>query len=177
MAAEFGKASDTYDATGKLHRKVYPPRIMKDWPFGLKGDALGKPCVPTYLIYKKATRKLLYWGFAAQRYLDTSTPKIPPDEVYVVEHIKLLLPDPDKAIQTTPANVRYKRKREELYQNLQMKPFEVFQDLLDVSFNAVVYSALGNFGSFSSYKVELALAFPSGWAEDVHRQVAETAAS
>lgn len=166
---------DRLDGEGNVlrHKIGSRPAIeMKDWPGGHKGDAIGKACLPTDLVYDRATRKLLFWGFEAQRYLDDPHPEISPERVFVVQHIKLLLPDPDRAKVPTPATARYKIKRDELIRVLGKQPSEVFQDFMNPVIHELVKSATRYYGSFNSHQVELVLAFPSGWAEYIHTEVA-----
>lgn len=89
-----------------------------------------------------------------------------------MQHIKLLLPDPDQARVRTPASERHKRRREELVRVLGKQPIAVFEDFMNAVVSEVVNSAKRCYGDFSSNQVELALAFPSGWPESVHREVA-----
>jgi len=166
---------DSFTPEGKLHRERGRVSItnIRDWPGGNKGDATGNVCVPTDLVYSKADRKLLFWGFQAQQYLDDPYPEIHPDTVFVVEHIKLLLQDPDEAKTSTVASERYRVLRNRLIATLGKQPREVFEDFLNELIAHVIGSAHRKyFNGIHSCKVELVLAFPSGWPDYIHTTVA-----
>ena len=173
--ARFGRARDVHDATGQVHRQPLnsrPPIEMKSWPGGNKGDAIGKECLPADLIYDRVTHELLFWGFEAQRYLDDPDPEISLERVLAVHHIKLLLNDPDRAKSSNAAITRYRKLRDEIFRVLGKSPFDLFQDFMDVIVNEVVKTAKRYYPHFSPRQVELVLAFPSGWSDSIHRQVA-----
>ncbi|KAH7346271.1 hypothetical protein BKA65DRAFT_273898 [Rhexocercosporidium sp. MPI-PUGE-AT-0058] len=173
--ARFVRVWDTYDAGGRVHRQSMgnrPPVEMKNWPGGYKGDTIGKQCLPTDLVYDRFTGDLLFWGFEAQRYLDDPVPEISLDRVLVVQHIKLLLNDPDKAKVQTAATARYRKLREEIFDVLEKSPFDLFEDFLNVVLNEVAGTVKLYYHAFIPSRVELALAFPSGWSDSIHRQVA-----
>jgi len=167
--------NDSFTPDGQLRRERGRVNIanIRDWPGANKGDATGNICVPTDLIYSKADKKLLFWGFQAQQYLDDPYPEIHPDTVFVVEHIKLLLQDPDNAPTSTVAGERYRGLRARLTETLGKQPHEVFEDFL----NEVILHVIGSanrkyFSGISSHKIELILAFPSGWPDFIHTMVA-----
>jgi hypothetical protein len=176
--ANYVMVRDSLDADGKQHReKCWSVNDVRDWPGGHLGDATGNLCVPTDLVYDKALRQLLFWGFEAQHYLDEPFPEINPDRVFVVEHIKLLLPDPDKAKVPTSASARYRNKREELAETLGKHPYEVFEDFMTEVVGHVIESAKRRYNNgIHSCQVELVLAFPSGWPDYIHTAVAEIGA-
>jgi hypothetical protein len=167
-----------FDADGKVYReKCGSITDIRDWPGGLEGDAIGKVCVPTELVYSKALRQLLFWGFEAQQYLDDPSPEIHSDQVIVVEHIKLLLSDPDEAQVPTAVSERYRAEREDLKETLGKHPYEVFEDFMTEVTEHVMGSANSNYYTgVHSHQVELILAFPSGWPDYVHTKVAEIGA-
>lgn len=167
--------NDSFTPEGKLRRQRGRVNItnIRDWPGGSNGDATGNVCVPTDLIYTKEDRKLFLWGFRAQQYLDDPYPEIHPDTVFVVEHIKLLLQDPDSAIISTPASRRYRALRDRLTTTLGKQPEEVFEDFLNEVIAHIIGSANRKyFNGISGFKVELVLAFPSGWRDSIHTRVA-----
>jgi hypothetical protein len=167
--------SDSFTPDGKLRRQRGRVNItnIRDWPGGNNGDATGNVCVPTDLIYSKADRKLFLWGFRAKHYLDDPYPEIDPDTVFVVEHIKLLLQDPDNATISTPASRRYRALRDRLTATLGKQPEEVFEDFLNEVIAHIIGSAHRKyFNGISAFKVELVLAFPSGWPDFIHTRVA-----
>jgi hypothetical protein len=165
---------DSFTPEGKLHRQRGRVSItnIRDWPGGNNGDATGNVCVPTDLIYSKEGQ-LLCWGFQAQQYLDDPYPEIHPDTVFVVEHIKLLLQDPDEAKIRTVASERYRALRDRLITTLGKQPDEVFEDFLNEVVAHVIESANRKyFTGIGSCKIELVLAFPSGWPDYIHTMVA-----
>ena len=167
--------SDSFTPEGKLRRERGRVSItnIRDWPGGNNGDATGNVCVPTDLIYSKADRQLLHWGFQAQQYLDDPCPEIHPDTVFVVEHIKLLLQDIDNATTSTPASRRYRALRQRLTVTLRKQPEEVFEDFLNEVIAHIIGSAHRKyFNGICSSNVELVLAFPSGWPDFIHTKVA-----
>lgn len=167
--------SDSFTPDGKLHREKGRMSVtnIRDWPGGNNGDAIGNVCVPTDLIYSRADCKLLLWGFRAQQHLDDPYPDIQPDAVFVVEHIKLLLLDPDNATTSTPASRRYRALRDKLTATLGKQPEDVFEDFLNEVITHIIGSANRKyFNGISSFKVELVLAFPSGWPDFLHTKVA-----
>jgi hypothetical protein len=176
--ASFARVLEGFDANGKTYREKCGNVIdVRDWPGGLEGDAIGKVCVPTELVYSKASRQLLFWGFVAQQYLDDPSPEIQPDKVYVVQHIKLLLFDPDEARVHTAATARYRGEREKLKEILDKHPHEVFEDFMAELIEHVVGSANSYYyNGIHSCQVELVLAFPSGWPDYIHTKVAEIGA-
>jgi len=171
---------DRFDPSGTLIREKYDKVLVKevmDWPGGSKSHATGNVCVPTTLVVEKASRQLLFWGFEAQQYLDDPIPEISSDRVVVIEHIKLLLPNPDDAKTPTNATTRYKAKTEELMNELGKTPFEVFEMFMDRVVEHVVGDANRRFSStIHNSTFELILAFPGGWPEHVHTRVAEIGA-
>ncbi|KAH6714155.1 hypothetical protein BKA61DRAFT_56377 [Leptodontidium sp. MPI-SDFR-AT-0119] len=173
--ARFTRVRDTHDAGGRVHRQTMSSRApieMKNWPGGHKGDTIGKSCLLTDLIYERVTGDLLFWGFEAQRYLDDPAPEISLDRVLVVQHIKLLLNDPDKAKTQSAAITRYRKLREEIHGVLKKTPFGLFGDFLDVVLREVIGTAKLYYHTSIPSHVELALAFPSGWSDSIHRKVA-----
>ncbi|KAL5320456.1 hypothetical protein ACEPPN_011261 [Leptodophora sp. 'Broadleaf-Isolate-01'] len=161
--------SDSFTPDGKLHRAKGRVSVtnIRDWPGGSHGDATGNP----------SGAKALLWGFRAQQYLDDPCPDLPPDAVFVVEHIKLLLLDPIIAITDTPASRRYHALRNRLIATLGKQPEDVFEEFLNEVIAHIIGSANRKyFNGISSFKVELVLAFPSGWPEYLHTKVAGTGA-
>jgi hypothetical protein len=148
---------------------------MRAWPGGRKNDTIGNPCLPTALVYDRTTSQLLFWGFQAQQYLDDPCPDTKREDVLIVEHVKLLLnaPDADNEHKSTLASARHSNMRQTLVQVLGKTPFDVFEDFLDEVINAIIREAKRlNASSLDKYKFELSLAFPSGWPEYIHQQVA-----
>jgi len=170
--AQFAVAVDSFDGEGKLQRQKGRLTEMRAWPGGRKNDTIGNTCLPTDLIYDRATSKLLFWGFQAQQYLDDPSPDIKRQDVFIVEHVKLLLNAPDDDKKSTAASARYSTMRRNL-QTLGKDPYEVFEDFLNEVTNAIICEAkrLSTY-SLDKYKHELALAFPSGWPEHIHQRVA-----
>ena len=165
---------DFLDALGNLQRKKTGEiHDVKDWPGSDVGIATGNPCLPTDLIYSRALKKLLFWGFEAKQYLDSFFTEIPREEVFIVENIKLLLPD--TATPTTPstASERYQSKREILTNTLSMRPDDVFEDFMSQLLKHVIGSLMGKYyNGINDHHIELVLAFPSGWPDQVHTNVA-----
>jgi hypothetical protein len=146
---------------------------MRAWRGARKGDAIGNICLPTDLVYDRASRELLCMGFQAQQYLDDPSPEIAREKVFVVEHIKLLLNDPDKAKVSPETAARYRNMRDELFQTLSKDPYEVFEDFLGAVIDEIIGAAKRSIRApLETAKLELALAFPSGWPDLVHRNVA-----
>jgi hypothetical protein len=172
--AQWALAIDSFNQQGVLQRKCFGrPVEMRAWRGARKGDAIGNICLPTDLVYDRASRKLLCMGFQAQQYLDDPSPEIARENVFVVEHIKLLLNDPDDAKVSPNTAARYRNMRDELARTLQKDPYEVFEDFLDAVIEEIIGAAKISIPfPLETSKLELALAFPSGWPELVHRKVA-----
>jgi hypothetical protein len=147
---------------------------VKDWPGGNKNDATGNICVPTDLIYDRASQGLRFWGFEAKQYLDDDNPEINPESVVHIEHIKLLILDPGQANPASPATVRYRVQREKVIQELGKQPEEVFEDFMNQIIHHVVTNAVRKYMKQlgENDNIELILAFPSGWPDHVHTKVA-----
>lgn len=165
---------DSLDSQGKLNRKkASEVHDVKDWPASNIHNAIGNPCLPTDLIYRKDLRTILYWGFEAQQYLDSTFPEPSRDEVFIVENIKLLLPGPNAVATSSTASERYRSKRETLINTLSKQPEDVFEDFMSLQLNHVIGSAMGKYYSgLNNLQIELVLAFPSGWEDIVHTNVA-----
>lgn len=172
--AQWALAVDSFNHRGELQRGfIGSPVEMRAWRGARKGDAIGNICLPTDLVYDRASRKLLCMGFQAQQYLDDPSPEVAREKVFVVKHIKLLLNDPDHAKVSSETAARYRNMRNELVQTLQKDPYEVFEDFLDAVTEEIIGAAKISIRiPLETSKVELALAFPSGWPELVHRKVA-----
>jgi hypothetical protein len=172
--AQWALAVDSFNQQGVLQRKCFGrPVEMRAWRGARKGDAIGNICLPTDLVYDRASRELLCMGFQAQQYLDDPSPEIARENVFVVEHIKLLLNDPDDAKVSPDTATRYRNMRDELARTLQKDPYEVFEDFLDAVIEEIIGAAKISIPfPLETLKLELALAFPSGWPELVHRKVA-----
>jgi hypothetical protein len=172
--AQYAIAVDSFDDEGELQRAIgRNPIDMKAWPGSRRGDAIGNICLPTDLVYKRDSAQLLCWGFQAQQYLDDPLPETRRESVFIVQHIKLLLNDPDDAKLPTDASARYRNMRNELIQTLGKDPYGVFEDFLDNVVHEIIREARRSVGiPLDTLKLELALAFPSGWPEHVHRKVA-----
>ena len=144
---------------------------VRDWP-GCTDGVIGNNCVPTTLIYHRITRKLLFWGFHAKSYLDKlEDPYLEPPfgDVIVIETIKLLLIEPNNTRPLSPTSLRRQYMRETLFTALGKRPEEVFEDFL----NAVLLHVLSSVKKYSAsatkaHHVELIMAFPSGWPDQVH---------
>jgi len=135
------RVRDSFDNQGKLHReKLGSVSDVTDWPGCIEG-ATGNNCVPTDLIYLRSTRELLYWGFEAKEYLDDEFHPLSRSDVFVVETIKLLLPDPDEAKVPSATSERYRAMRKTLTATLNKAPEEVFEDFLSQVFAHVLESA------------------------------------
>jgi hypothetical protein len=144
---------------------------VANWPASGVGSTTGSPCLPTDLIYSRALKKLLLWGFEAQQYLDAVFPDIPREDVFVVENIKLLLPDPSTAPST--ASERYTLKRNILRDTLSKEPEEIFEDFMVKLLSHVIDSLVeSNYSGINDHLFELVLAFPSGWGDSIHTKVA-----
>jgi hypothetical protein len=172
--ASYCQVLDSLDSQGKLHRrKIGEIYDVKDWPGSDVGSATGHPCLPTDLIYHRALRKVLFWGFEAQQYLDSFYPQIPRDQVFIVENIKLLLPDPNTSTSPSTASERYMSKRETLINTLSKQPEDVFEDFMGLLLNHVIGSLIGKYyNGINDHHIELVLAFPSGWPDHIHTNVA-----
>jgi hypothetical protein len=128
-------------------------------------------------VYHRHSRELLFWGYDAQRYLDDEYHEIPDRDVFVVETIKLLLPDPDQAKVPSAASARYRALREVLTVTLGKRPDEVFEDLLSRTLEHILHSAKRKYSiPLNNHQVELVLAFPSGWPDQIHTTVAKIGA-
>ncbi|KAF4624696.1 hypothetical protein G7Y89_g13472 [Cudoniella acicularis] len=156
---------DSFSLDGTLRRdkRNRVAREVRDWPGSNNGNATGNVCVPSIQVHLKNTRQLLFWGFEAQEYLNEPYPDPPLEEVYVIEHPKLLLADSEK----------YQAEREEVRAVLGKSAAEAFEDGLKPVVKHVMDSANRDyFGGINSCKVELILAFPSGWSDRIHTIVA-----
>ena len=175
--ASHTRAGDSLDNQGKLHRrKLGSVSDVKNWPGCIQG-ATGNHCVPTDLIYRRSDRKLLFWGFEAQGYLDDPFHEIPHSAVFVVETIKLLLPDPDAVNNRSAASERYRTMRETLRATLNKQPDEVFDDLLSHVLEHVLDNAKRKYSiGLHNHQIELVLAFPAGWNDQIHTAVARIGA-
>ncbi|TVY59197.1 hypothetical protein LCER1_G000355 [Lachnellula cervina] len=172
-------AVDSWDKHGKLQRKrlFRKEPEMVAWPGSRPNDSIGRPCLPTDLVYDRATGQLRLWGFSAQKYLDDPFEQTKRGEDFIVHNIKLLLNDPNAKWEQTPASERYSSARHNLISVLRKGPYEVFEDyLIEVVEHIIGYakgSTRGRLNSFKSFKIELSLAFPSGWPVYIHQRVAE----
>jgi hypothetical protein len=162
------------DADGKPYREnCGSVNDVRDWPGSHQGDATGNVCVPTDLVYDRTSGQLLFWGFEAEQYLNELFPEPSHDQVFVAEHIKLLLPDPDEAKVPSTASARYRRMRDELIETLGKHPYKVFEDFMTQAVGHVIETAKSRYGiGIHSCQVELVLAFPSGWPDHIHTTVA-----
>jgi hypothetical protein len=171
---------DSFTAEGGLYRDRGEVSVtnVRDWPGGSNGAAIGNVCVPTELIYRKADRKLLLWGFYATQHLHDPLSDIEPETVYLVEHIKLLLQThEDATIISSSTARRYRELRNTLIATLDKQPEEVFEDFLNEIVRHVIKSANRKyFNGISSFNIELLLAFPSGWPDYLRTKVAEIGA-
>jgi hypothetical protein len=172
---------DSQDLQGKASRQKSPAvRVteIQDWPGGNEHDNIGNTFLPTDLIYNKDTGQLVYWGFEAKRYLnnDNPFPEIDPELVFHIEHIKLLIPDPEKAKSVTAASKRYIALRKELIRVLGRQPHEIFEDFMNRVVEHIVTNAHQRWNGLGNDKIELILAFPSGWDDYIHTMVAEIGA-
>ncbi|PMD29104.1 hypothetical protein L207DRAFT_445996 [Hyaloscypha variabilis F] len=172
--SQWALAVDSFNAQGEMRRRILrSPIEMRAWRGARKGDAIGNICLPTDLVYDRASKKLLCMGFQAQQYLDDPSPDPARETVFVVEHIKLLLNDPKYAKVSPETAARYHNKRNELVQTLGKDPYEVFEDFLDGVIEETIGEAKMRMpNALDNSKLELALAFPSGWPDLVHRRVA-----
>ncbi|PMD33385.1 hypothetical protein L207DRAFT_535414 [Hyaloscypha variabilis F] len=177
LTSSHGRVRDSLDRQGKLHReKLGSVSDVKDWPSCIDGQT-GNNCFPTDLIYRRANRELLFSGFEAQQYLDDPFHDIPTRDVFVVETIKLLLPDPDEAEVPSAGTERYRAKRNTLTATLGKHPDEVFEDLLNIVLAHVLDNATRKYSTgLHNHNIELVLAFPSGWSDRIHTNVARIGA-
>ncbi|TVY50003.1 hypothetical protein LOCC1_G000105 [Lachnellula occidentalis] len=171
-------AADSFDIQGKLQRnRTGRVREMRAWPGSRKNDAIGHTCLPTDLVYDRATGQLQCWGFQAQEYLDDPSEQSRRGNVFIVENIKLLLNDPNDERPQTSASRRYRSARHNLFRVLRKDPYEVFEDYLNEVVQYIIADAKrcasGYLDLFKCFNVELSLAFPSGWPIYVHQRVAE----
>jgi hypothetical protein len=175
--ASHARVQDSFDNQGKSRReKLGSVFDVKDWPGCIEG-ATGNVCVPTDLVYHRHTRQLLFWGYEAQQYLDDPFHDIPDHDVFLIETIKLLLPDPDEAKVPSAASARYRALREKLRATLGKQPDEVFEDLLSRVLEHILHNAKRKYSiGLHNHQVELVLAFPSGWPDQIHTRVARIAA-
>lgn len=171
--ASHARVRDSVDIQGKLHREgLGSVSDVQDWPGCIEG-ATGNVCVPTDLIFYRVSRELLFWGFEAQQYLDDPFHDIPYRDVFVVETIKLLLPDPDEAKAPSASSERYRKMRQVLTTTLGKQPDEVFEDFLNPVLEHVLHNATRKYSiGLHNHHVELVLAFPSGWSDQIHTTVA-----
>jgi hypothetical protein len=171
------RVRDSFDNQGKLRReKLGSVSDVTDWPGCIEG-ATGNNCVPTDLIYLRNTRELLYWGFEAKEYLDDEFHPLSRSDVFVVETIKLLLPDPDEAKVPSATSERYRAMRKTLAATLDKDPEEVFEDLLSRVLAHVLENATRKYSiPLHNHQIELVLAFPSGWHDHIHTTVARIGA-
>ncbi|TVY83310.1 hypothetical protein LSUE1_G001552 [Lachnellula suecica] len=169
--ALYAVARDSYDEEGKTKREFKTVSKMTAWPGCRRSDEIA--CLPTDLIYEKATGQLLYRGYQAQHYLDEPSPEIKREDVFIVEHNKLLLYVDEETI----TSARYQATRDEILRVLGKTPFEIFQDFLDNIISQIIEVAKRSINSpLEFYKLELGLAFPSGWPPHIHSNVAGTGA-
>ena len=175
--ASHARVRDSIDKHGKLHReKLGSVFDVKDWPGCIEG-ATGNVCVPTDLVFHRHTRQLLFWGYEAQQYLDDPFHDIPDRDVFVVETIKLLLPDPDEAKVPSVASARYRAMRAALTATLDMQPDRVFEEFLSPVLEHILDNAKRKYSiGLNNHQIELVLAFPSGWPEQIHTIVARIGA-
>ncbi len=168
---------DYLDNQGKLHRKkLGNPTEVKDWPE--VADIATGNCVPTILIYRISTCELVFWGFEAKNYLEDPFHELPRSDVFVVETIKLLLPDPEETqLRSAAALERYRALRRDLMTTLNKHPDEVFEDLLNSLTAHVLDNARRKYSiGLHNHQIELVLAFPSGWPHHIHTTVARIGA-
>lgn len=172
--AQWALSVDSFDQNGHLKREpIGNPVEMRAWRGARRGDAIGNICLPTDLVYDRASKQLLSMGFQAQQYLDDPSPEPARETVFIVQHIKLLLNDPDLAKVSPETAARYRTMRDELISTLGKDPYEVFEDFLSAVIEEIIGAAKMSIRNpQDSMKLELALAFPSGWPEVVHRKVA-----
>lgn len=100
---------------------------------------------------------------------------MPLEEVFVVRHPKLWLEDPEKTRRFTKASARYCRQSQAAFQILHKTPYEIYEIGLTPAIEHVLESAQRNYaasGGISGCKVELVLAYPSGWDDYIHKRVA-----
>jgi hypothetical protein len=171
---------DFYDTKGKLCRKPGQDKRVfevKDWPGYTDATSNSPVCVPTTLLYKRESRQFECWGFEATARIEHARYK--PQEYYMVEYVKLLLPntdDPDCPIPLSERE-RYRNRRLDLMRVLGKTPDDVFQDLMDhiieytIAHAHEIYPDLGS--PSRNDHLELVLAFPSSWPDSVHRRVSE----
>lgn len=171
--ASHARVRDSFDNQGKMLReKLGSVFDVKDWPGCIEG-ATGNVCVPTDLVFNRNTRQLLFWGYEAQQYLDDPYHDIPTSDVFVVETIKLLLPDPDEAKVPSAASARYRGMREVMTATLAKRPEEVFDDFLGPVLEHILHNAKRKYSTtLHDHHIELVLAFPSGWPDRIHTTVA-----
>ncbi|KAF4631492.1 hypothetical protein G7Y89_g6638 [Cudoniella acicularis] len=179
QAAAYALVEDSRSADGSLRREKpqRSPRQVGTWPGSYDGGKnLGDYCLPSVQVWLKSTRQLLFWGFAAQAYLNLHFPDPPLEDVYIVDHPKLLLLDHDRIGVRTVNSEQFRAEREELEAVLGKSPREVFEEGLKPVVKHVMESARDDYAqyyeSLNSCKVELVLAFPAGWPDYIHTMVA-----
>lgn len=102
--------------------------------------------------------------------------------MFVIEAPKTLLAD-DDGLLVTPVEKRRSERRGEIWQKLRKRPFEVYEDFLNVLLNHVLSSHIGGNkravfpGLEISSAINLILAFPAGWTQTIHAQLAQSAAT
>jgi hypothetical protein len=170
---------DTFESTGRISRKRLGNILeVKDWPRGNKFDATGNICFPTDLIYLISTKELLYCGFEAKEYLDDPNPETKLELVFHVQNIKLLIANSSDVKASTPASERYLAQRKVLIQILGKQPEDAFEDFMNYFCHHILENANLQYTwpPLENEKIELIIAFPSGWPDRVHTKIAEISA-
>jgi len=160
-------ARDTIDADGHLHRRCKKEgKLVQNWAASGVNNTLGNPCFPTTLVYHRGTRKLLYSGFEAQRYIAGQYPNPHPDTVYTIKYPKLLFVDTEHQDIAPEALTRYKKSREELKEVLGKDPADVFEDLLtSVLTNVLTQVKRYAMTDIEGSCIELVPSLPPGFVE------------
>lgn len=147
-------------------------KVVNDWGF-----KAGDPFVPTALVYSIRTRQLLYWGFQATTFMQkiTKSPtKFPPrSDFHIVENVKVLLRDPSCAGIPPETAERYRNRVAELHDVLGKTPWDCFTDFTIAFLHQCVAVANKN-GYANNNKIEVAVALPSGYSQDVHSKAEAT---
>jgi len=173
LTSSWALARDTIQANGQLQRLCNGNgKLVYNWFGSAVNNTLGNPCLPTTLVYHRETRKLLYSGFAAQKYLAGRYPQTNPETVYVIKHPKLLFIDTEHQDISTAASTRYRKNRETLKQVLDKDPSDVFEDLMTCVLNHVIaHVNRYSIPSIENFHIELIPCLPPGLVNSLHAKL------
>jgi len=163
-------ARDTIDAKGQLYRRCKGNgKLLHNWFGSAVNNTLGNPCLPTTLVYHRETKKLLYYGFEAQKYLTGRCPQTSTETVYVIKHPKLLFIDTEHQDISPAASRRYWKSRETLKRVLDKDPSDVFEDLMTcVLKHVIAHVNRYSIQSIENFHIELIPCLPPGLVNSFH---------